>query len=363
MKITVLCDDGSPGRRGHRLALAASTFADAKLVGIANEAAWAGGSGPIEVVSVRSARLPEFFDSFVELVEAADGDVLIAVKPHLPTLGAALVAAERTGAAVIADLDDIEVAHAPRERWIDDPRRVDLSRPASAIYASLLTKALPGCASVITVASAMSDRFGGTVIRHPVETDLLDPGVVDREKARRTLGFDGPTVVFPGTPRRHKGIKALAGAVASVPGARLVVTTPQASAWDPDLDLSAVDQIRPLPYQDVPTLFAAADVVAIPQQDTESSRCQLPMKLLDAMSMGCAIVTTSVPDIPEVLGDCGWIVPPDDETALSRAITEILDDPAQARAAGERARDRCLQNYSIDRVGEALRRVVHEAAA
>ena len=48
-------------------------------------------------------------------------------------------------------------------------------------------------------------------------------------------------------------------------------------------------------------------------------------------------------------GDQGILVPPDDEGALARAITAVLQDPAAGRAIGARARQRIVDRYDIQR--------------
>jgi len=55
-----------------------------------------------------------------------------------------------------------------------------------------------------------------------------------------------------------------------------------------------------------------------------------------------------------VLEGCGRLVPPGDVDRLAGAISDILNDPEEARALGQRARARCLEHYSMQRVGERL---------
>jgi len=43
---------------------------------------------------------------------------------------------------------------------------------------------------------------------------------------------------------------------------------------------------------------------------------------------------------------------------LAEAISELLSNPAEARSLGERARARCLENYSVQRIGDKLGEVV-----
>jgi glycosyltransferase involved in cell wall biosynthesis len=365
MRVTVLSHDLSTnaGRRTHRLAGAARTFADVKLIGPASRShRWVDIPDDPGVFTVRKRRWPDFHTSFAELVEAADGDVLIAVKPHLASFAVALVAAELRGVPVILDIDDLDIALAPRSRWDADPAMTDLSRPKSPLFVSLLTRAA-GAADAITVCCrALRERFGGTVVPQPVDTQLFDPGRTDRERARRDFGFDGPTVLFPGVPRPHKGLELLADAVARIPGAQLAVTCrPEdlaGSRWA-GLPISRVGMV---PYPDAPALYAAADVVAIPQLDEEAARHQMPLKAVDAMAMGRPVVASAVSDLPEVLDGCGRVVPPGDAGALAAAIGDLLEDTAQADELGAGARARCVGHYSFERIGAQLAAIVGELA-
>jgi glycosyltransferase involved in cell wall biosynthesis len=312
MRVTVLSHDLSTnaGRRTHRLAGAARTFAEVKLIGPASRShRWLDLRDEPGIFTVRKRRWPDFHTSFVELVEAADGDVLIAVKPHLASFAVALAAAELRQVPVILDIDDLDVALAPRSRRSADPAMTDLSRPKSPLFVSLLTRAT-GAADAITVCChALQERFGGTVIPQPVDTGLFDPARADRERARRELGFDGPTVLFPGVPRAHKGLDLLAGAVAHIPGARLAVTCRSQDLARPRWAGLPITRVEMVPYRSAPAWYAAADVVAIPQLDDAAARHQMPLKAVDAMAMGRPIVASAVSDLPELLDGCGRVVP------------------------------------------------------
>ena len=363
MRITVLTHNlsSNAAMRAYRIAEAARKFADVTLIGPVEESSGPWPAIPEEpwIVTARERRLPKFAKSFLALVDAADGEVLIAVKPHLASFGVALVAAERRRVPIVLDMDDLDVALAPREQWDENPEMADVSRPASAVYVSLLTRAV-GAASAITVAStALQRRFGGTLLPHGSSTEIFNPTSVDRAAAREEFGFTGPTVLFPGTPRAHKGMETVARAVSRIPGARLAVTCrPGKDLPEPWWQKFPLTRVPIVPYPSMPRLLAAADVVAIPQSDTPAAIYQMPMKVYDAMAMGRPIVATSVSDLPLVLQGCARLVPPDEEEALASAISELLSDPAAAAALGSRARARVLQSYSTERVAETLQAVV-----
>ena len=56
-------------------------------------------------------------------------------------------------------------------------------------------------------------------------------------------------------------------------------------------------------------------------------------------------------------GRSGVLVPPGDVEALTAAIGELLADTEQAGELGGRARERCVERYSFERVGEQLGRI------
>jgi glycosyltransferase involved in cell wall biosynthesis len=239
----------------------------------------------------------------------------------------------------------------------------DLSRPKSPVYVSLLTRATGAAAAITVCCTALQERFGGTVIPQPVDAELFDPARTDRATARRRFGFDGPTVLFPGVPRPHKGLEVLAEAVARVPGARLAVTCRPEDLAGPGWDRAPIARLPLVPYPSVPELYAAADVVAIPQLDTEAAQHQMPLKAADAMAMARPIVASAVSDLPIVLDGCGRLVAPGDAEALASAIVELLADPDEARELGRRARARCLEHYTLEQVGAKLREVAQSVTA
>jgi glycosyltransferase involved in cell wall biosynthesis len=291
-------------------------------------------------------------------VGEADGDVLIAIKPHLASFGAGLIAAEQRQVPLILDHDDLDVAFTPRADWAERPSMADLRRPSSAIYVSLLTKASPGATAITVASTALQKRFGGALLQHGSLTELFDPGKVNREKVRSEFGFAGPTVLFAGTPRGHKGLKPLAKAVSRIPGAKVAVLCRPEDLSEAYWKRYALLRLPMISYRDFPKLLAAADVIAIPQLDTEISWYQMPMKVYDCMAMAKPIVASAISDLPALLEGCGRLAPPGDLTKLREAIADLLNNPAEARALGDRARTRCLEQYSMQRIGEKLRQVV-----
>jgi glycosyltransferase involved in cell wall biosynthesis len=361
MKITVLSHNlsSNAAMRAHRLALAARPFADVTLIGpVEKSGVWPALPNEDWIRTVPEKRFPAFHRSFIELVRLCDGDVLIATKPHLASYGVALVAAEQRNVPVILDHDDLDIAFAPRELWAKKKSISDLKRPASAVFVSLLTKASPAASAITVASTALQQRFGGTLLPHGCLTELFDPDKIDRDAARREFGFDGPTILFAGTPRRHKGLKPLAKAVRRIEGAKLAVFCREKDLAESEWRDYPLLRLPLIPYMKMPHALAAADVLAIPQLDEEPARYQMPMKVYDCMAMARPIVATAVSDLPRVLEGCARIVPPADIQALRHAIKELLGDSTLAHELGKMARERCMRDYSLERISEILRAVV-----
>ena len=121
------------------------------------------------------------------------------------------------------------------------------------------------------------------------------------------------------------------------------------------LALGVADQIVWRPHEpDLRPLYAAADVLCLP------SRAEgFPNVVGEAMATGTPVVATAVGDVREIVGETGIVVPPEDAEALARGIAAAVGLPT---AAGERARARIQERYSVpalvERTEAALARAV-----
>ena len=95
---------------------------------------------------------------------------------------------------------------------------------------------------------------------------------------------------------------------------------------------------------DVPQLLAASDIFV------SSSHWEgLPVAILEAMMAGLPIVATAVGDVPKVVTpEAGIIVSPHQPDCLAEALDDLINAPEKARAMGNAARARAMQEYSLD---------------
>jgi glycosyltransferase involved in cell wall biosynthesis len=85
-------------------------------------------------------------------------------------------------------------------------------------------------------------------------------------------------------------------------------------------------------------LYGAASVCAFP-----SLYEGFGLPVLEAMTRGVPVITSTTTSLPEVAGDAAKLVDPTDVDALARALAELLEDPALRAELAERGRARAAR--------------------
>jgi glycosyltransferase involved in cell wall biosynthesis len=365
MRISVLCFDvgSNAAGRADLLARLLVPLGSVEVIGPASEPGVWGpvASGPIRYTSVAVRRMPAFATTMADLARRADGDLIYASKTRLASAGVGYLKRIAGKRPLLLDIDDWEVGFYLRSGfWGTVGRALNLGNPSGLPW-TWLCERLTALADGVTVASRfLQQRFGGTLIPHVRDTDAWKPGCANAADGRRILGVgERRVVMFLGTPREYKGLDDLAAAVASLGRAdvalAVVGTSADSAAGRRILSLCPTAALLPwVPFEQVPTLLSAADIVAVPQRDTPDTAGQVPAKIFDAMALGRPVVSTRVSMIPEILDGCGLLVEPGDVPGLAGAIGRLLADSAQAEALGAKARERCVERYSYQAAREAL---------
>ena len=104
-----------------------------------------------------------------------------------------------------------------------------------------------------------------------------------------------------------------------------------------------------------------AAVSIAPLTDTPRNVVQgcAPLKILESMASGVAVVASDVPPVRELIRDRenGWLVHPERPAELARALRILLDHPQLARQLGANARRTIEERYTWERSTAALRAV------
>ncbi|MFD9376314.1 glycosyltransferase [Streptomyces sp. NPDC059999] len=210
-----------------------------------------------------------------------------------------------------------------------------------------------------------------SVIRNGVDTDHFRPGAadrdVDRAAARAELSLpaefrgDAPLVVCVGRLCPQKGqdilLKAWSEVSATIPDARLALVgdgpdTERLRLGAPPgvLFAGAASDIRPW--------LRAADLVVLP------SRWEgMALAPLEAMACGRPVLVSDVSGARESLPPgqgrlC--LVPPEDPTALAKALSGLLAEPRLLAELGERAREHARTDFDVRRTTDAVTGLYHE---
>jgi glycosyltransferase involved in cell wall biosynthesis len=218
----------------------------------------------------------------------------------------------------------------------------------------LLSRTCHVVALVPGAATTLHDRFGlpwnrMTVIPNGADAVRFFPAdPATRASARRRLGVpvDSKVAVWIGSLSREKNPELALDVAARLPWLSLLVVGD--GPLRTELELIAGSTTRFLgPLADPLPAFQAADV-ALLTSDSEG----LPAVLVEAGLCGLAAVATDVGYVGAVIddGSTGILAPRGDAAALAGGLTTALH---RRDALGAAARQRCVERYSFERIGDA----------
>jgi glycosyltransferase involved in cell wall biosynthesis len=77
-----------------------------------------------------------------------------------------------------------------------------------------------------------------------------------------------------------------------------------------------------IPQEDLPWVYNLSDLFVYP---TRYEGFGFPV--LEALACGVPVITTNVASLPEIIGEAGLLVPPDDDEALANMMANVLSNP------------------------------------
>jgi glycosyltransferase involved in cell wall biosynthesis len=180
------------------------------------------------------------------------------------------------------------------------------------------------------------------------------------EEVKRLYSLSWPFILTVGTLEPRKNLIALLEAYSVLKkrrgfGHKLVVAGRRGWLYEGIFqrveELSLTQEVVFLgfvPEEHLPALYSLADVLAFP-----SIYEGFGLPPLEAMACGTPVVTSNSSSLPEVVGDAGLMVAPDDHQALAEAIARVLDDADLREDLVKRGLARAAE-FSWQATGEKL---------
>lgn len=269
-------------------------------------------------------------------------DALVALKPWPGAFDVAWDLGKRHHKPVVLDVDDPDFEGAFGETW--RRQAVNFARRACERHPPLLAYRLRHRARTL-------DRV---LLSNPALTRWYRAGaIVPHARRPRAAGRPHTSkgeleVGFVGTVTDHKGIDVLRHAALDAGHVRLVITAPAPPDALPD-----EQWIGSTALAEGLKVIDQCDVVVIPSLPWTYGAGQLPVKLIDAMMAGRAVIASDLGPIRWALDDCGLLVAPGDATALSTAMARLRSADLRAEL-GARARERAISMFTPEAVAPHL---------
>jgi glycosyltransferase involved in cell wall biosynthesis len=228
------------------------------------------------------------------------------------------------------------------------------------LLAGFIRRAITSADRVVAISTSTAREIEAAVPGTPVE--IIPYAVEMPALAGKAEPRDVATVLFVGRLVERKGVSYLIDAVAQIPPTIPVKLVIIGDGPDrPALEEQATASASPHPIEfrgwvtpaALDDAYRSATVFALPavvdeRGDTEG----LGMVLLEAMSYHVPVVTTALGGITDIVkdGENGLIVPPNDATALAKALETLVTDRAMVEHLGAGGLDIIERRFSWPRI-------------
>jgi len=299
-----------------------------------------------------------------KLVQELSVDLIHAHSPSLNGLAAAR-AAKQLGLPWVYEL-----------RYYDEDAAVDRGkiRYNSLRYRMsqrLERSALEQARTIVTISSALREDLikrgieESKIVEVPngVDTELFQPREPDREliakydlAGKTVIGYIGSFYFYEGLEflldaiilliKEHSGLKLLlAGEGEAEEGLRARIP----AKFRENLVL-----LGRVPHDQVQRYYSVMDILVYPRVRSRLTELTTPLKPLEAMAMGKAVIGSNVRGIQELVkdGETGFLVEAEDAQKIAECLAKILRDVSLLAAVGHRAREFVKQERDWGRITE-----------
>lgn len=204
------------------------------------------------------------------------------------------------------------------------------------------------------------------VLPNGVDIDLFQPQNGDK-RLYAELGLDdGPVITFVGGFQPWHGldilVESFAQILGEIPNANLLLVgdgraRPLVEQAIHNFGLETKVTVTGLvPQAKIPEFLGITDIAVMPYPKLPKELWFSPLKMYEYMAAGCAIVASKDGQISEVVqdGQTGILVEPGEASNLSKALINLINNPAQRRRLGLNARQQAISNHSWEKYIERL---------
>jgi len=187
-------------------------------------------------------------------------------------------------------------------------------------------------------------------------------------KNKNGLG-DKKLILFYGALDKRKGVEFLlrAFALMKVPNSFLIIIgtgqkKDKLKALAEELKISqSIKFFEWMPNEELPQILNSSEVFVYPSISSSGWEEQFGYAMAEAGACEIPVIATATGSIGEVIKDgvTGFLVPPNNVSALRAVITKLLDDPILSKQMGIAGRQYIASNFSnkviADKIAEFLK--------
>ena len=115
--------------------------------------------------------------------------------------------------------------------------------------------------------------------------------------------------------------------------------------------------VKNIDYKTIPKIHNLADLFVLSSIPVPGWQEQFGMVLIESMACGKAVISTLSGSIPEVIGNCGMLVPPADSYELAKQLEVLYKDQKLRKNLGDESRKRALELFDANKVSEKIKEV------
>ena len=315
-----------------------------------------------------------------DLVAEWRPDLVHVFKPKAVSgLAQVLIARRRDRPAIVLDLDDWE----GRDGW---SRNEDYARPLVELFEIQERVGMRRCEAFTAASRLLAERAGEMAADRPAlhipngfDPAAYETWAVDRAGSafRRSLGIrSDERLILIYTRFFDYDLEDWATLIRSIAArsakARFLVLG--AGKFGQERDLAADMRIGGLadrmsflgwlPFADIPSALAAADLALMPLADTVANRAKCSPRYVDLMYAGVPVVTTPVGEALTFIsdGETGFVAADASPEAVAESVLQALKAEGAAQVR-ERARSRAVEELSWERLTAPLTGLYEGAVA